>query len=44
MEKKIIFLLVNADALILMTLRGDHHVGFVKNEDGNFLYVKDSKF
>ena len=32
---------VDADALVPMTLRGDHHVGLVQNEHGDLLGVDE---
>lgn len=32
-------LLVNANALILVALRGNHHVGLVQHEDRDFLHI-----
>lgn len=37
-------LLMNANTLILMTLRGNHDIGFVQNENGYFLYIEYTKF
>lgn len=37
-----IYLLVYSDALILMSLCGNHNIRFIKNKHGNFTQIKNT--